>query len=29
MEIDSEAIDNLIKGLDFRKGTVLFGANGW
>jgi putative transposase len=28
MEIDTEAIDNLIKGLDLRKGTELFGANG-
>lgn len=28
MEIDTEAIDNLIKGLDLKKGTELFGANG-
>jgi putative transposase len=28
MEIDTDAIDNLIKGLDLRKGTELFGANG-
>lgn len=28
MNIDTEAIDNLIKGLDLKKGTELFGANG-
>lgn len=28
MNIDTEAIDNLIKGLDLKKGTELFGASG-
>jgi putative transposase len=28
MNIDNEAIDNLIKGLDLKKGTELFGASG-
>jgi putative transposase len=28
MNTDTEAIDNLIKGLDLKKGTELFGANG-
>lgn len=28
MNIDDEAIDNLIKGLDLKKGTELFGAGG-